>query len=345
MKEQRLFDAIGEADGALLERSEQKAKKQATARWIKGGLAAAACLALVSVIALQPFRQQSSVQPPDDGKEATSILSQNGAQIGSLHLMEICYASEAVPSSVDFAMYINESMYYTREENGIYSVLPLMIVDDGSLPECALRVSHLEDISVGDAIENQRSVLSESFAEVSESAPWIMNEDMTFFSAGNGTAWDAAQMDVWCIDDRSGGVFLITASYFTEATEGHGARFADMVSTFRIVDAASEAASPAWVGELRTAVDTLTAAFFANSPANAGDYLAEGAIFATYGEDVSGDVSIAAVKYTVDNDQSPTGAFVSVTHRVGTEDSYTYISMELVYENGLWKATFAGLEK
>ena len=64
-----------------------------------------------------------------------------------------------------------------------------------------------------------------------------------------------------------------------------------------------------------------------------------------YGEDASPSVSISAFNYTVDDVQSPTSAIVSVQCRVDIEDSYDYLTIEMRYQNGQWKALWSGLEK
>ena len=58
-KEERLFLAIGAADPALLERSERR-RKASGVRW--GGLAAAACLAVLCTLAVYTARRTA---PPD----------------------------------------------------------------------------------------------------------------------------------------------------------------------------------------------------------------------------------------------------------------------------------------
>lgn len=79
--------------------------------------------------------------------------------------------------------------------------------------------------------------------------------------------------------------------------------------------------------------------------AGAKSYLTNDALISTYGEDISKDASVQAIDYTVDNDKAPTSAVISVRHRLGTEDSYSYLTIELFYKNGQWLVHFAGVEK
>ena len=160
----------------------------------------------------------------------------------------------------------------------------------------------------------------------------------------SGAVWDAANAAVTLADDRQGGVFVLTARYFTEAAEGHGVNFADMAASFQPVP--PDVTVPAWMAALRETVDTLMPALFSNEwPPEAEALLAEGAQVDLYGEDVSGYVSIVGVDITADDDQAPSSAVVSVRHRISSEDSMTYVTMMLKYAEGRWLADSIGLEK
>ena len=145
------------------------------------------------------------------------------------------------------------------------------------------------------------------------------------------------------MDDGQGCCFILTARYFTEATEGHGARFRDMISTFQVVPA--EMRIEGWLGDLQETTDRLISAIFSNDLTGVEALQTEDAQVYTYGKDVSGDVSITALDYTVDNDQAPTRAVVSVKHRVSLEDSFSYLTMEFQREENQWLLTWAGIEK
>ena len=56
-----------------------------------------------------------------------------------------------------------------------------------------------------------------------------------FLHAGNGTAWDAEQVDCHFVDDGKGGTYRICSYLYTEAIEGHGTRFDAMIATFQVL--------------------------------------------------------------------------------------------------------------
>ena len=100
-----------------------------------------------------------------------------------------------------------------------------------------------------------------------------------------------------------------------------------------------------WLGDLQETTDRLISAIFSNDLTGVEALQTEDAQVYTYGKDVSGDVSITALDYTVDNDQAPTRAVVSVKHRVSLEDSFSYLTMEFQREENQWLLTWAGIEK
>lgn len=332
MKEERLFQAIGGADPILLERSEKAVGR--TGFRIRRGIAAAACLALVLSLAAL------SLGRPGEAGTETNTIHLLGPEAGAFHLLQLCYAAEPESrTDSDFILYINQERYQGREENGAYVIRPVLPGPAG-LPECSLEITR-RDLSPEEAAEAVAGELKKDYAYVTEPEEHT-RPDGLLLRGNDGTEWNAAQADVWLVDDRQGGTFVLTSCYFTEAVEGHGARFSDMAGTFQVFT--EENCGPAWLEELRETTDLLMEAVFQNE-VNETACLAENGAVEGYGTDVSGDVSIRAVDYTVDSDQEPKRAVVSVRHRLSTEDSDNYLTLELVRENGRWLAAWGGIEK
>lgn len=156
---------------------------------------------------------------------------------------------------------------------------------------------------------------------------------------------------------EAGGVFVLSASCFVEATEGHGARFVDMMHSFvPYIDGADYDGAEYWIDWQKNLLDAgerLAEAVFANDLSGVADLLADGAEVYGYGEDVSGDVSVASIDYSTGCDVTESGAVVSVKHRLGGEESYRFLTMELEivdwqmldWRGWHWKATWIGLEE
>lgn len=332
MKEERLFLAIGAADPALLERSCRRT--HSAVRW---GLLAA-CLALSALLAYQRL----SPEPPPEGDplQPPDVLTFAGSDTDILHLEAICYGAE---ETNDFFLYINEERYNGAWEDGSYVIRPVTPTPEG-LPECDLTITHWRDISLEEAAEVVRAKMEETYSMV---LPPEEQTDRIVLSAYNGTEsgaeWDAANARVTVISDQEGGVFTLTARFFTEAAEGIGAGMAGMAESFQPIPA--DLVVPDWLKSLREALDTLLSAAFSNDWAEAGELLAEGAQISGYQEDVSGQVTVSAVDISPDDGEAPASAAVSVRHRLSAEEPYVYLTIELSRIGGQWKAGFIGLER
>lgn len=363
MKQDRLFTAIGGVDTELLERSEYIKRTKKSNTWLKWGLSAAACI--VVVISFLTLSHRITPIPPDvttppdnsqiingpspgvtgpDTQIPNDGIYLYGSEAGEFHLLQLSYSAEPNKTGTsDFIIYVNEEIYRSYDLDGTYVIQPINAAPD-NLPKCILDIAQIQGLSASEAAETLARELKESYTNVSEVTDSSRIGGL-YIHADNGTAWNAEQLDVHFVDDHEGGVFVITAGYFTEAAEGHGARFSDMIGTFQVVTAIDEAATPDWLTQLKNTVAAVIPAVFTNQPSNAKDYLTDNARIHTYGENVSDNVSVVAINYTVDNDQAPSSAEASVRHRLGTEDSYFYITIELIYENGKWLASWAGIEK
>ena len=343
-KEERLFAALGAADPGLLERSERKKSRKRP--WLAAGLAAAACAAVVLTLALMAEREQAPIPPvptPDGptDRPVPETLRLEGLEVGDLHLCQIRYGPARVP---DFVIYVNEDIYTVSEADGATVIRPIQTLPEGEYPPIDLTITHRSGVAPALAAEQAAGELADLYPQTFSD---ITATDKGYtFTVGTGINWNDACVDVTCVSDRQGGSFLLTARYFMEAAEGHGVRFRDMAGTFQVAADDEHLRAPDWMNDLRSAADRLTDAFFADRmEQDAAELLADGAWAVTYGEDVSGDLSIAAVDYVLDDDQAPTSAIVSVKHRISTEESYTYLTMELVRRDDSWFLNWAGLEK
>lgn len=350
-KEERLFFALNGADEALLARSERR-RPHRRAPLLGLGLAAA-CLGLLllprpldpsapaaggasgsaSLGAAAPAdsaagaNEPASAEPPlNAGAAAGSSLP--GADAGSATLHLLSAPAAAVP---DFLLYVNEAVYHVEEQGGVTTVKPNIPADD--LPPMVFTVEYEPETALDAAAAAAESALEAEFETVHR-AETPLHADGVTLHGDDGAAWDAPQCDVTLVEDGAGGVFRLTARYFTEAAEGHGARFADMTASFRPVLRAADA--PDWLTALRETAQTTMAGLFRGEDSGA---------LAAYGEDVTASLSIRSIDYRVDDSENPSSAIVSVCHRVDTEDSLTYLTIELTRADGVWTATFAGLEK
>lgn len=345
--ENRLFEALGGVDEDLLDRSERKARRR-RAPALALGLTAAACLGLLLLPQVLPSESSSTASGAGSSSSSSASLDDFGYGVATspaddppvglpsgqdegltLHLLSQGSPEHAQPFA--FLLYVNESIYHIAEDGGIYTISPVLSASE--LPVCDLTIAHRDHTALEDEVLKQEAELQAAYGPVTRAEIPALDDRVTLH-ADSGTDWDDACCDVTVIPDGVTGVFVLTARYFTEAAEGHGVRFADMVMSFRPIS--DETAQPGWLTDLQTTANTLMQELFAGE---------ERDNLRAYGEDVRADLSIASVDYTIDDPKNPTHAVVSVRHRVNLEDSFNDLTIELDYADGRWNAVFAGIEK
>ena len=230
-----------------------------------------------------------------------------------------------------FLLYVNESIYRITTDGDSFVILPAL--PSSELPPCDLTIVHRTNTMLEDEVIAQETELQTAYETVTRAEIPAPDRRVTL-CASSGTDWDDVCCDVTVIPDGQDGVFVLTARYFTEAAEGHGVRFADIVMSLRPISDRTE--RPGWLINLQATTNALMWELFA------GEDLGE---LCAYGENVRADLSIASVDYTIDTPKDPAHAVVSVRHRVDLEDSFNYLTIELDYADGVWNAVFAGIEK
>lgn len=350
--EERLFLAIGGADPELVARSERRHRN----RRLYYGLAAAACLALVLACARpswtgpsvnSPGSQEPPAAMPDLAENRNPgggplFLPEHGHEIGTLRLLS--YTPEARNEAVDFLIYVNEEQFHIHEENGLYRIRSTQPLPE-DVPECGMDIFHLPGVAPDQAKMETEAALRDRCPEISSEELAAALPGSLYLRAGEGLEWNSEAAEFWFVDDGQDGTFVLTARYFLEAEEGLGSCFRDMVSSFRVVDL--NEAVPDWMGALYGAAGRLFPALFTADLSGVSDLLAEGAEADAYYENVWPEIAIVSVDYTLDNDQDPASATVSVKHRLNRAegDSYNYLTMELIRQDGSWYLYWSGIEK
>lgn len=368
-REERLFTALSGVDDELLERSERRKRSAGARRWIAWGAALAACLAIVTAVGrgnvpkdVTPPEPSPDVNledntPPEQENSCTQPAWPDKPQ--RLRWLQVAPQDRDIP---EFTLWINEESYYTYEQNGVYVIKPYNSpqIPDQELPECKFEIEYMEG-TTEDVLETVRSRLESLYTSVVceevNKDPLTGEASEYYFRADNGTDWDSAQREVRLIPYANDGIhvtsaFVLSASYFLEAEEGHGVRFRDMALTFGVWRTAREFPYP-WMEDIDNAALRLTKAVMSDDLSDVGDLLAQGAEVVGPEEDLYAYVSIANISYDYSvwsgykghAETVPENATVSVQFRLGGEDSYNYLTMEMVYQDGEWLAEWIGIEK
>ena len=347
MKEEKIVRALGLVQEKYIQEAAPGRggrKKNNFAWWAAAAASLLLLLAAGKIIGggnpALPGASETPAQSAAPTESAGTKPELNGSGVGTLHIMQTAPGTDVNGGRTpDFLIYVNQDEYCVRETEQGYVIEPLLKAED--LPPCLMEISWQGDVSVKDALAQQAEALAETMLSVGEPA---LSEDGArgWVHGSNGNNWDSEQADVCVMDDLQGGVFIATIRYFLEAAEGHGMRFADMLATFESV---SLNAAPDWFRALYDAAMRLIPAILRNDLSGVDALLTDGAQISGYDADVYGDVSICCIDYRVDDDQNPGSAMISVRHRVNIEGGeYDYLSIEMVYGEGGWKAARAGIE-
>lgn len=344
-REETLFRAMGGVDAGLVEtaqRPPERRPRHQAALW--AGLAACLLLSL-GLWRLAPWRSPAAdsagpsgpvtpVSPDNSGGSAQqggpafALADAPKVEGGAAHFLRLICAlpEKAKEESADFYISVDQERYRLVQEAAGVLIQPVTPSPE-DLPPCDLRITRFPNTSLEQALADAKAWCESGYAR------YEVQEDGALH-AGDGTDWDDAQADIRLAEDGQGGVYRLTARYFTEATEGHGVRLNAMMNTFTPLAEGDPAA------ELRPTVDRLTAAALANDLTAVSDLLAENALVTGFGRDVSGEAAVSGMDISLAED----GGSASVTVRLTLlEEAPCRLHLDLVLEGGRWLASWGAV--
>lgn len=138
-----------------------------------------------------------------------------------------------------YAIYIDEERYQLVKGDDADRILPKVLLGE-NYPEVAMEIRQeknkepdvlVEELSL--RMKDDFPVLFETSRVESPVAGWVIEG-----VAGN--EWNSPVVKVYVISNQNQGSFVITQRYFLEATEGHGARFDQVLNEFYVVENAAK---------------------------------------------------------------------------------------------------------
>lgn len=141
---------------------------------------------------------------------------------------------EPATDTPGFAIYVDTSMYYMEEDGPATYIRPTSEFSNPNLPPCEIEISH----SLGQDAQKAARFHWEGASLTWDNAGeihWVDKPLAWVFSLWEDGGADARWEDYYFVDDGQGGSFRIVSRCFQEAVEGHGARFASMIQSFRVV--------------------------------------------------------------------------------------------------------------
>ena len=135
----------------------------------------------------------------------------------------------------EYVIYIDEERYKLvqgKNSDVITTREPL----EERYPEVSMEIEHFKDIAPEEMIATLESELATEYTKVTETE--AVKEPLAGFKLHgiSGSEWNSPVTNVYVVDNKNGGSFVITEKYFLEAAEGHGARFYAMLQQFEIVE-------------------------------------------------------------------------------------------------------------
>lgn len=132
-----------------------------------------------------------------------------------------------------YVIYIDKSHYKLEKVDGKDIIKPIKQAE--GYPEVSMTIEQV-DKAPADALADIEKELKSTFKEVKESEQVTEPVKGLSILAVNGSKWNDTVVNYYVVDNTKGGSFIIKEQYFLEASEGHGARFYNMLKEFKIVN-------------------------------------------------------------------------------------------------------------
>lgn len=135
----------------------------------------------------------------------------------------------------DYVIYMDEERYkFVEGEN--FDIITTNEPLEEKYPEVSMKIEQFKNISPEDMVATLETELASKYTKVTETES-VMEPVEGFKLHGiSGSEWDSPVTNVYVVNNKHGGSFVITEKYFLEASEGHGARFYAMLQQFEIIE-------------------------------------------------------------------------------------------------------------
>lgn len=135
----------------------------------------------------------------------------------------------------EYIIYIDEERYklVEGEESDIITTREPL---EERYPEVSMEIKQFTDITPQEMVSTLETELTSAYTKVTGIESVTKPLEGFKLHGISGSEWDSPVTNVYVIDNKNGGSFVITEKYFLEAAEGHGARFYAMLQEFEIVE-------------------------------------------------------------------------------------------------------------
>lgn len=143
-------------------------------------------------------------------------------------------SGEAGGESARYVIYYDQERYKLVTQDGIDVITTKEPLPE-KYPEVSMTIVQQAGAKPEELIRTEAEKLSGAYLEVREVEQVSQPVVGYRVRAVNGTEWDSKVAVVYVVDNGKGGSFVLTEKYFLEASEGHGARFEQMLKEFKVV--------------------------------------------------------------------------------------------------------------
>ena len=137
-------------------------------------------------------------------------------------------------SDMGYVIYYDKERYKIVEDGDTDRIVTKETYE--GYPEVYMEISQDKDSAPEELAAQFEEELKVDFSKV-DAAQKVTEpvEGITIHAIDGGTEWDDEVVNYYLVDNTQGGTFVIKQKYFLEASEGHGARFYNMLKEFTIV--------------------------------------------------------------------------------------------------------------
>lgn len=104
-----------------------------------------------------------------------------------------------------------------------------------NLPEVYMEIEQIKNNKPADVAASLEKELKGKYKRIENRGKVKEPINGTLIYASSGTKWNDTVIKYYVVDDTKGGSFIIKQQFFVEASEGHGARFDNMLKGFKII--------------------------------------------------------------------------------------------------------------
>ena len=135
----------------------------------------------------------------------------------------------------EYVIYMDEERYKLVKGESSDIITTKEPLED-RYPEVSMEIKQFKDVSPEDMVVTIETEIASTYTTVTETENVTEPVEGYKIHGISGSEWDSPVTNVYVIDNRHGGSFVITEKYFLEAAEGHGARFYAILQEFKIIN-------------------------------------------------------------------------------------------------------------